>query len=405
MKNRLFSLLLCFALCFSLTACQPQEPVPAKELSFGVYENGVYTNAYFGIACVLGHDWEVMSSSEQQQIHDLLTDTAISDTIGDVGAYEPIPDLKASRNTGFASIDINYIKAAPDDTAEALSNPLLNEDYTTLIGATMEQLGMENTSMNSDLVTFCGESEFTLSVSGTIAGIPIYEIMLLHYNDGDEYMAQIVTMATTKAEAVKLFQQFCPIDAIPDDAWDTTPEAADVPVAADPPYGSLANDIYTNSYAGLSIDFSAYSGWTCTLGEKVDEQQMDDGASCIAMSAQNDALCAITIHFQKFPEDGLRIYRGVTREQAVDLMLSTKDDLVQVYAEGGMEVTAMEKRFVICADDRWPAVYTCGTIMGMEYHSLQLIDYTLGDYSISIEAMSIGSDQTAALLEMFRPLG
>ena len=92
---------------------------------------------------------------------------------------------------------------------------------------------------------------------------------------------------------------------------------------------------------------------------------------------------------------------ALNEEQIMDATLGQKDAMVDAYAQAGIMVDTMEKTTVTFLGEERTALLTSSTIEDIPYYTLQLFDYHLGQYSVTLTLASYVENNTAQLLELF----
>ena len=77
------------------------------------------------------------------------------------------------------------------------------------------------------------------------------------------------------------------------------------------------------------------------------------------------------------------------------------DTLISSYAQAGIMVSTMEKVTVSFLGEQRVALKTVGTLADMDYYILQIMDYKLGSYGVTLTLSSFVEDKTESMLELF----
>ena len=193
-------------------------------------------------------------------------------------------------------------------------------------------------------------------------------------------------------------------------ASETTPEVADNPVSM----GRMEGGTYTNSYMGFAIDLD--STWVYYSAEELQEmpenvaellEGTEVGDSLDTMNQFTDMmaesvedLTTMNVLYQKMTMAERLLYAAMDNEEILDAVLEQKDMLVQSYTAAGMDVQSMEKVTITFLGEDRPALKTMAITQGVEYYILQVFDYHLGQYSITVTFSSFMEDKTADLAAM-----
>lgn len=186
--------------------------------------------------------------------------------------------------------------------------------------------------------------------------------------------------------------------------------------------GSIDDGVYSNEYAGIACaldeNWVYYSAEELqALPENVRElfsdselaDQIADSTVIADMQAENaEALLSVNINFTKLGIKERLAYSLLSEEDAIDVLLSQKDLLTSTYAQAGITVSSMEKVTVSFLGQEHFAVKTQATLRvdGMElpYFILQIMDYKLGGYGMTLTASSYVEDNTQSVLDLFYAL-
>lgn len=179
--------------------------------------------------------------------------------------------------------------------------------------------------------------------------------------------------------------------------------------------GRLEGGTYTNSYAGygcqLDESWVYYSAEELqTLPDNVEElladtelaEDMAQITRIMDMQAENaDELATINVLYTQLGLQERLAYMVLSEEEVVDTLLEQKDTLVQSYAQMGLEVSSMEKVQVeFLGQEHW-AMKTQAMTQGVPYYTLQIMDYTVGQYGVTLTVSSFVEDKTQQLLDLF----
>ncbi len=182
--------------------------------------------------------------------------------------------------------------------------------------------------------------------------------------------------------------------------------------------GVIEGTTYTNRYAGLEIRLD--DSWTIypaeqlqelpdilkDMAEGTDMEQALEGVQQITdVLAENaDELTTINLVMQKLSTQERIVYKLMDEEALVDTLLSQKDSMITVYAQGGINVSSMDKVTVTYMGQEHLALKTVAETQGVPYYILQLFDFDLGAYSVTITLGSFVEDKTESLLDLLHAL-
>lgn len=200
----------------------------------------------------------------------------------------------------------------------------------------------------------------------------------------------------------------------------TPPPAETAPAETEAPVtmGRLEGGTYINEYAGFSCTLD--SSWTYYSAEQLQElpanikemlegsemgESMDPLTQFTDMLAENvDMMTTVNVLYQTHSLEERVAFAMLSEEQLVDSLLQQQDSLIAAYAQAGIEVESMEKVTVtFLGQQRW-ALRTSSTMQDVPYYTLQLFDYGLGRYSITLTLASFVEDNTTDLLSLFAPV-
>ena len=191
----------------------------------------------------------------------------------------------------------------------------------------------------------------------------------------------------------------------------TEPPATEKPVTV----GRMEGGVYTNTYAGFGVKLD--SNWSFLTAEELQEmpENLDealaqiDGASSIPqimdMQAENMTdFTSMNVLYQELNMQQRLVFAALSEEDVVDETLKTQDQIIDAYAVTGIAVEKMEKVSVTFLGEEHWAVKTTATFEGVPYYILQIMDYSLGRYSVTLTVGSFLEDNTESLLDLFYPV-
>lgn len=179
--------------------------------------------------------------------------------------------------------------------------------------------------------------------------------------------------------------------------------------------GRLEGGVYTNSYTGYGCTLD--ENWTFYSADELQElpenvAELMEGSELAEtgdflgqitdMMAENvNDLTTINVLYQKLSMQERLAYMALNEEQIMDATLGQMDAMVDAYAQAGIMVDTMEKTTVTFLGEERTALLTSSTIEDIPYYTLQLFDYHLGQYSVTLTLASYVENNTAQLLELF----
>lgn len=179
--------------------------------------------------------------------------------------------------------------------------------------------------------------------------------------------------------------------------------------------GRMENGTYINDYAGYACKLD--ENWQCATAEEL--QQLPENVQDILsgteiaenaglpdsiydVQAQNAAEGTLfNVLYKKLDNATRQAIQGMSDEDMVDSGLTQKDQMIEAYKAAQMEVSAIEKVKVTFLGKECAALKTTSTMQGVPYYTLQIMNYYLGDYFVTLTLGSFGEDKTEELLEMF----
>lgn len=178
--------------------------------------------------------------------------------------------------------------------------------------------------------------------------------------------------------------------------------------------GILEGNTYTNHYAGLG--FSLDANWVVYPAEQLQDipealEGMFDGTDLESTELNNvmdflaenaNDLTTMNLNYTKLSMQERLAYALMAEEDLIDTMLSEyKDTLVTTYANAGITVESIEKKTVTFLGRERIAMYTVASVEGIPYYLLQLYDYGLGAYGVTLTLGSYIDDNTEGLLNLY----
>lgn len=219
-------------------------------------------------------------------------------------------------------------------------------------------------------------------------------------------------------------------DVVVDDGGD---DAEDTPVSAtseptEPPtepaeeasnlsLGYWEGNTYINEYTGFVCDLDA--SWTIYSAQDLQdlpEQVANAGSEewgdllknytqLYAMMAENATdLLSINLLYQKMTPEQMVYYGSLNKEEIIDTTLAEVAMLEEQYSSLGITVYSHEKVKVTFMGEEHYALYSVMELQGIPYYTLQLVDYSLGEYGMTLTLASYVEDKTQSMLELFKPL-
>lgn len=232
--------------------------------------------------------------------------------------------------------------------------------------------------------------------------------------DAPETQAPETEVPTTEAPVTEAPETEAPTTEDPE----TEPTATETPEENNLALGVVNGNSYTNTYVGIGCDLD--SSWTIYPADELQEMpsvvedmvegtELEEALAGVTqftdMYAENVELMAnVNVLFQKLELNQRIAYAVMDEKTVLEATLSQKDVMIQAYAQGGIDVKSMEIVEVTFLGETHYALKTVGETQGVAYYCLQVFDFWLGEYSVTITFASFVEDSTETMLEMFYAL-
>ena len=214
-------------------------------------------------------------------------------------------------------------------------------------------------------------------------------------------------------------------DAAPTEAAkDEESKATEEPKATEAPeetgnntsLGRVQGGKYVNEYMGISCTLD--SNWEFYTAEELQElpqnveelfagteaeDLMSNLQSITDMTAENATeLTSMNIMYQKMSMQERLAFASMSNDDVVEAMVtSQKDMLIATYAQAGINVHEMYKKTVTFCGEECDVIYMACDVNGVAYYGIQVFDYKLGDYAVTLTVTSFVEDKTEDLLKLF----
>ncbi len=181
--------------------------------------------------------------------------------------------------------------------------------------------------------------------------------------------------------------------------------------------GRMQGGVYTNSYMGIQCELD--ENWTFysaeelqTLPDDINELLGDtemgevlDGITQITdMKAENtNDLTTMNILYQEMGLQERLLYSTMSYQDVVDSTLEQSEMIIDSYAAAGMENAVITPVTVEFLGEERPALKTQCETQGVPYYVLQVFDYSIGKYSVTLTVGSFMEDKTEQVLALFTP--
>ena len=191
-------------------------------------------------------------------------------------------------------------------------------------------------------------------------------------------------------------------------------ELAESPVTM----GRLEGGTYINEYTGYACDLD--SNWAFYTAEELQElpenvqeiladteigDNMEGIPQFTDMMAENvEKLVTVNVMYTKVGMQERLVYAVMSDEQIIEEVLKQKDSMIEAYAQAGMDVESMEKVTINFLGQERTAMKTVSNVDGVTQYTLQVFDYHLGQYSVTLTATSFVEDNTQWVMDQFYPV-
>ena len=91
----------------------------------------------------------------------------------------------------------------------------------------------------------------------------------------------------------------------------------------------------------------------------------------------------------------------MSESEIIDGVLGMQDSMKEAYMQAGFEVTGVEKVTVTFLGEERQALRTETITQGVPYITLQIFDYHLGQYVVTLTLASFLEDTTEQMLDLF----
>jgi len=180
--------------------------------------------------------------------------------------------------------------------------------------------------------------------------------------------------------------------------------------------GRIEGGTYTNSYVGVGCKLD--SNWQFYNAQELQElpanvqevladselgETMDSYTQIYDMMAENvNELMSMNVLYTQLSISDRLLYAAMSEEDVIDSILSTqKQMLIDSYTSAGYNVSKLEKKAVTFLGQPRTALYMEATVEGDAVYTLQIMDYTLGKYGVTVTFTSYLENKTEDMLALF----
>ena len=123
------------------------------------------------------------------------------------------------------------------------------------------------------------------------------------------------------------------------------------------------------------------------------------------MMAENvNEMVTVNALYQKHTMQERLGFAMLTDAELIDGTLEEQDVMKEAYAQAGMDVESMERITVTFLGEDREVLRTVGTVAGTPFYMVQIFDYHLGQYSVTLTVNSYLEDKTQQVLDLFYPV-
>jgi len=179
--------------------------------------------------------------------------------------------------------------------------------------------------------------------------------------------------------------------------------------------GRIEGGVYTNSYIGIGCEMD--ENWSFYSAQELQElpgevqnvvegsemaELMEGYTQIFDLQAENvNDLLAVNVVYTKIGLQERLVYAALSEEETIDATLEQSDMIIQSYTQAGMEVESMEKVKVTFLGEEHYGIRTVAQTQGIPIYMVQMMNYDLGSYGVTLTATSYMADNTQAILDMF----
>ncbi len=179
--------------------------------------------------------------------------------------------------------------------------------------------------------------------------------------------------------------------------------------------GTIEGSTYTNTYGGFAIDFD--ENWTLSGASELQNltdavvgavSETDLGAALAEYTQFTDMyaqslvdISNVNVVYQEIDLSQKLNLATMSDDEIIDMMLDNKQLLLDTYAQMNFEIKSIDKTTAQFLGKERAVLQTNMVVGGVEMVLLQVLDYSLGDYFLSITATAGTADAAMDILEMF----
>lgn len=204
-------------------------------------------------------------------------------------------------------------------------------------------------------------------------------------------------------------------EAATEEATEAATEPEETAAESNVSLGEWDGYTYTNHYTGYGCTLD--EGWDIYSAEDLQEVSGDvsdilsgtDLDSVVdaypqildMMAEHGENLYTLNVNYTGLNMVNRLKYSLMSEEDVADELMDSKDFLIQTYQQAGMDVESIEKVTVSFLGEEHFAVRMNGTISGVNFYMVQILNYDLGAYGVVLTIMTYVEDNTNAILDLF----
>lgn len=200
--KRAFTLILALAMVVTLAAITPAARAE-DDFGTGIVQDNVYWNETMEIGCALDENWYFYTQEEILQANGMTADMLegqIAEIIKEGGT---LTDMFAENQETGANVNVVFERLS-------LANSLMLNETTyldaseSMLKDAFDQMGIEDVIMTQQDVEFMGQEHRSLSISGSISGISIFETLVVLKSGRNITVVTVFSLDEAEAENVLL---------------------------------------------------------------------------------------------------------------------------------------------------------------------------------------------------------
>ena len=209
------AVVLAIAMMFCMAACDKDRDIrgsheettdaPDKSFDVGSVQSNKYVNKFVGISCELGSEWTYLTDEQIRENNETTLGLIGDDYAELIQSADTFTDMMATHQNQTDTVNITFEKLKG-------ANALLSVDrYIELSLDSMKDalssIGLKNLQTSIGTMTFAGQEQQYVEISGTYFGISMYEQMVVVKCEGYMVLITVCTWQTnTCSDILAKFQ-------------------------------------------------------------------------------------------------------------------------------------------------------------------------------------------------------